>query len=90
MSQASPTLSKPVPSPTPAPANLSKAIEQEVERQPGEVVRCVRVFDDRYRCNWWVGKEAWNSTGKIIGSKFLRANMDGDKLVIQDLSGGRL
>src|SRR6188768_1309773 len=38
----------------PAVEDLSKEIEQSVERLADERVRAVRVFDDFYRCNWWV------------------------------------
>jgi hypothetical protein len=50
----------------------------------------VWVFDDHYRCNWWVRDVApgpmYLNTGKIIKSKFLRATMTGDKLVVEDVS----
>ena len=70
--------------------DLSDAIEHSMDRQSDEKVRCVRVFDDRYRCNWWV-REATNdwrsyTTGSIRKSLFLRVNKKADKLVIEDLS----
>ena len=71
-------------------ADLSAAIEGSVEREPGEEVRSVRVFDDNYRCNWWVRDAAYApaylNTGRIVRSKFLRATMRGDDMVIEDLS----
>jgi hypothetical protein len=70
--------------------DLSKAIDESIARDAGEEVRSVRVFDDNYRCNWWVRDAApgamYLNTGRIIRSKFLRANMSGDTLVIEDRS----
>ena len=74
-------------------ADLSAAIERWVEREPGEEVRSVRVFDDNYRCNWWVRDPrpgpAYLNTGRIVKSKFLRATMRGDEIVVEDLSSTR-
>ena len=71
-------------------ADLSAALEGSVEREAGEEVRSVRVFDDNYRCNWWVRDAApgpaYFNTGRIITSKFLRATLRGDKMVVEDLS----
>jgi hypothetical protein len=36
-----------------ASQDLSARVAAAVERQPGDTVRCTRVGDDRYRCNWW-------------------------------------
>lgn len=76
----------------PVAEDLSEAIKQAVEKKPDEEVRIVRVFGDRYRCNWWVQDPAPEtmlalSTGKIRRSRFLRATKTGDTLVIEDLSG---
>jgi hypothetical protein len=82
------------PAPTgPTAEDFSQAIEQTMDRQPDEQVRCVRVFDDCYRCNWWIRKTSndWLSyaTASIRKSIFLRATMVADKLVIEDLSRPR-
>ena len=73
-----------------AARDLSQAIEGSVAREPGEEVRSVRVFDDNYRCNWWVRDAApgplYLNTGRIIKSKFLKATMTGEKLVVEDIS----
>jgi hypothetical protein len=73
-----------------ATEDLSEAIEASLEKGSGEEVRSVRVFDDHYRCNWWVRDGApgptYLNTGRIIRSKFLRAIMTGEKLVIEDVS----
>ena len=75
-----------------AKQDLSEAIEGWVGREPGEEVRSVRVFDDNYRCNWWVWDPApgptYLKTGRIIKSKFVRATMRGEELVVEDLSNG--
>lgn len=34
--------------------DLSAQINAAVEKRADETVRCVRVFGDNYRCNWWV------------------------------------
>ena len=34
-------------------ADLSRRIEKAVQKDPSDRVKCVRVFDDYYRCNWW-------------------------------------
>ena len=36
-----------------ASEDLSARVARAVERLPGDTVRCTRVGDDRYRCNWW-------------------------------------
>ena len=73
-----------------ATEDLSEAIEASVEKEPGEEVRSVRVFEDYYRCNWWMRDKspglAYLNMGKVSRSKFLRATMTGDKLVIEDVS----
>jgi hypothetical protein len=69
--------------------HLCAAIDAAVDRRPGEEVRSVWLFDDLYRCNWWIqDAPSWLSatTGRINRSKFLRVRMEGDKLVIEDKS----
>jgi hypothetical protein len=73
--------------------DLSKAIEKSVERQPDEQVKSVRLFDNFYRCNWWVEDKTphpfWISTGKIRKSSFLRATMTPTGLHIEDVGERR-
>jgi hypothetical protein len=93
MSEAQKAVEKrPAPQP-PATEDFSQAIEQTMDRQPDEQVRCVRVFEDRYRCNWWVREKTTHwmsfSTGVIRKSLFLRVTQNADKLVIEDLSRPR-
>ena len=82
-----------VPTPPPAPEDFARLIEQTVARQPEERVKCVRVFENLYRCNWWLRGDdaAWGTltAGKIVKSKFLRATMTGDALLLDDLSQKR-
>jgi hypothetical protein len=76
-----------------ATEDLSQAIDLMMERQPDEQVKSVRVFGDRYRCNWWVREKTghWMSlcTGVIRKSRFLRATQTAGKLLIEDLSDRR-
>ena len=85
---AKPTLEIP-PLPV-APEDFARLIEQTVEKQPGERVKCVRVFENLYRCNWWLRGDdaAWGTLtpGKIVKSKFLRATSTSDGLLLDDLS----
>jgi len=72
------------------PADLSREMEGSMERQPDERIRVVRVFDDRYRCNWWVEDKTphpfWLSTGRIRKSTFVRATRTKDGLLIEPVS----
>ncbi len=69
--------------------DLSKEIEQSIEREKGEQIRTVRVFGDCYRCNWWVHdkmpQQMWLTTGKIIKSKLLRVTKANDKLLVENV-----
>lgn len=87
------------PPPVPAPgADLSEAIARTVVRDPLDRVRCVRLFDDCYRCNWWApanGPDArfpmadWalSAMHRVRKSRFLRATSRGGELVIEDAAG---
>ena len=69
--------------------DLSEAIEQSVEKQPDEEVKVVRVFHDRYRCNFWVRDkipQAMFTSGVIRRSTFFKARKTPDGVVIEDLS----
>ena len=70
--------------------DLSFAIKQSVHRLQGEEVRCVRVYGNRYRCNWWVkdGSDAISSVlGRIARSKMLQVTQTPDGLLIEDVTG---
>ena len=79
-----------VPTPPAAQEDFARLIEQTVEKQPDERVKCVRVFENLYRCNWWLRGDdaAWGTltAGKIVKSKFLRATMSSNGLLIDDQS----
>ena len=80
-----------------AEKDLSREIERAVDREPLDTVRCVRVFGNFYRCNWWCrlnvprkGSDfAWAGIllDSIRTSRFLTANMLAGKLVIEEVSG---
>lgn len=89
------------PAPTPAavdkdPQDLSFEIERAVAREPQDRVRCVRVFNDRYRCNWWAPgiddgpgglRAEWArlATQRVRKSQFITARLSGGQLVIDDV-----
>jgi len=71
----------------------SRAIELAVARGPLDRVKCVRLFDDKYRCNWWAPMAAhpsnnrafdWStlSTHHVRESRFITARMSDEKLEI--------
>src|SRR5581483_9150601 len=73
--------------------DLSRQIEQLVEREPLDAVRCVRVFGDFYRCNWWSragtkrGAEFdWGGLvpDRVRQSRFLKATMRGEVLLVEE------
>lgn len=80
----------------PMEKDLSQEIERAVEREPLDQVRCIRVFGNYYRCNWWshMGgprtRPESNWAGLIMDSvrksRFLSATMQGGELVIKDVS----
>ncbi|MGA2442704.1 MAG: hypothetical protein ABSH08_17255 [Tepidisphaeraceae bacterium] len=81
--------------PAPAEIDLSAEIVATLEAPIGQTVRCVRVYGDNYRCNWW-GQEAPRDIGKPIvsgfeatelrvrRSRFLKVRKTSDGLQIQD------
>jgi hypothetical protein len=78
--------------------NLSGDIERTMEKEPYEQVRCVRVFGDFYRCNWWapvgrrvtsVARDATYSvfeTYRVRKSSFLMVSLREGRLIVKDLS----
>jgi hypothetical protein len=69
--------------------DLSKEMERTLERTADEHIRVVRVFDDHYRCNWWVQDKSphpfWLATGTIRKSRFVKATRSNDRLVVEDV-----
>ena len=75
--------------------DLSREIERTVAREPLDFVKCVRVFGNYYRCNWWsraAGARkyldyAW--TGIIVDivrkSCFLSATMNAGELTLKEI-----
>ena len=84
------TKEKPAVVPKPVPEDLSKQIEQSVERQPDERLKVVRVFGNFYRCNWWVQDISptsfWLSTGTIRKSRLLKATKTNDGVLVEDVT----
>jgi hypothetical protein len=76
-----------------AQEDLSEEIERSVERQPDERVRAVRVFDECYRCNWWVQDPRpqlfWLLSATIRKGRFLRVAKTRDGLLVEDMTGVR-
>ena len=75
--------------------DLSEEIGHAVARQPRDRVKCVRLFDDFYRCNWWVpgddagpNRAAWADTAssRIRQSRFLRATIHEGKLRVTEVA----
>jgi hypothetical protein len=94
------TLPKPPgrkPSDTIIDVDLSAEINAAMATEQGETVRCVRVYGDNYRCNWWKRREN-PATGKPMAtgfdvselrvrrSSFLRVRKTAEGLRIQDLT----
>lgn len=77
--------------------DLSAEIERAVEREPLDRVKCVRVYEDFYRCNWWVpadgdadrNQSAWASHAmqRVRKSKFLNVRLSAGKLEIAEVAG---
>jgi len=83
------------------PQDLSGEIERAVAREPLDRVRCVRVYDDNYRCNWWApgGDEKRGEKGataewvtlatqRVRKSQFITARLSGGQLVIEETTQG--
>jgi hypothetical protein len=75
--------------------DLSQEIERVIDRQPLDHVKCVRVFGNFYRCNWWsraggrrMGMD-YEWAGLIMDcvreSRFLSATMQSGELVIKQV-----
>lgn len=74
--------------------DLSSDIEQSVAREPMDRVRCVRVFDDFYRCNWWspmtdpgapMAEWARLAMHRVRQSRFIQARQVGGQLVMDEV-----
>jgi hypothetical protein len=76
--------------------DLSDEISRSVEKRPGDDVRCTRVSDDNYRCNWWSPQStsAYDNplmagllvtTHRVRESRFLHVTKEAGRLVIREL-----
>jgi hypothetical protein len=76
--------------------DLSDEISRAVEKRPGDDVRCTRVSDGNYRCNWWSPHptSAYDNplmsgllvtTHRVRESRFLHVTKEAGKLVIKEL-----
>jgi hypothetical protein len=70
-----------------AKEDLSVELNSHVARRPGDEVRCVRVYGDSYRCNWWTREAGIVGNAKIRCSRFLRVTRVNGKLVVADVTG---
>src|SRR5580692_9733885 len=88
----------PAPAKPPAPKpdqDLSRDIERMIGKEPHDRVKCVRVYGDRYRCNWWappvdkISSPAFNwafvTTHQVRKSRFLNASMSSGQLVVEEV-----
>ena len=75
--------------------DFSRDIEKTVKKEPLDRVRCVRVFEDYYRCNWWSptlapasGARAFDwavsATHFIRKSCFYKVTLSGEQLVLEE------
>jgi hypothetical protein len=87
-----PTTSKSAP--TRAAGDLSVEIERAMEKEPLDRIRCIHVFGDYYRCNWWAPpvlkgdrNKAFDwavaTTHHVRKSSFLSATMNAGQLKIE-------
>ncbi|HVT89563.1 MAG TPA: hypothetical protein VHD56_11970 [Tepidisphaeraceae bacterium] len=77
-----------------ADPDLSSQINAFVEKEQGEIVKCVRVFGDLYRCNWWGHEHTDKINRPLAGfdvtllrvrkSSFLRVKKTDEGLRIED------
>jgi len=82
-----------------AAADLSGEVERTIGRERLDLVRCVRVFGDFYRCNWWAppvgtlrgAATEWltTSTQRVRKSSFLNVTVSDGKLVIREVTLGQ-
>ena len=77
-----------------AAGDLSQEIERAVPREPLDRVRCVHLYDDHYRCNWWAPGAAdertpmaeWAALAmhRVRKSRFITATIEGGELVMKE------
>jgi hypothetical protein len=84
------------------PQDLSGEIERAVAREPLDRVRCVHLYDDHYRCNWWApgvddakhaprqGQSEWAALAmhRVRKSRFITAHLTAGQLVMKEANAG--
>ncbi|MEZ0266689.1 MAG: hypothetical protein ACAI43_18325 [Phycisphaerae bacterium] len=81
-------------------SDLSAQIALTVAREPLDHVKCVRVYDDFYRCNWWAPEPtpggqtmpAWGmlSTHRVRKSTFMSAVLRAGRLELVEIRGTKV
>ena len=81
----------PTPPAGPTPLDLSKEIAAALEKGPGETVKCIHVFGDNYRCNWWGPSEERTPVlvQRVHRSRLLKVKKTADGLTMQELTGSK-
>jgi hypothetical protein len=81
----------------PADEDLSGEIERSIAKEPLDRIRCVRVFENYYRCNWWAPAQRgadprdksynWGmlTTHHVRRSRFVTATVEMGQLVIKEV-----
>jgi len=79
----------------PPGTDLSQEIERVVDREPLDLVKCVRVFGNYYRCNWWSrtvaartrADYAWSGrmADYVRKSCFLNVTMNAGELIMKEI-----
>jgi hypothetical protein len=78
-------------------SDLSEQISAAMQKKTGETVRCVRVFGNNYRCNWWGHAEVAPGDKRVQTffdvtemrvrrSTFIRATKTSEGMQIQDMT----
>lgn len=82
--------------------DFSSRVCAEIDRGPNETVRCTKVRDEFYRCNWWRAvktdvkdPQSWSSENaaishRVVKSRFLAVKCVDGSLQFRDASHGPL
>ncbi|HEY1685357.1 MAG TPA: hypothetical protein VGG19_11380 [Tepidisphaeraceae bacterium] len=80
--------------PVSAGKQLVSAIEERMLREPQDLVKCVHLFDDYFRCNWWAPAPGQNNrsfdwgtsaTHHVRKSCFLKVSNVNEELTIEEI-----
>lgn len=82
--------------PTRSPVDLCREVERTLDLEPGDRVRCVHLFGDYYRCNWWSRVETtrkkadydWSAllTDHVRRSSFLKVTTADGQLKVEEVA----